>query len=404
MFKNLNITYTVRKNKARANGEVPIYMRINVSGSIKEISTGEKILPEKWDSSHSQVRGKGSRAKIINARLKAIYFKTMEAHSQLLQEGADITAESVKARLTGKDKQKKMVPVMEVFTEHNAQMKKQIGNTYSESTFKKYRTCKKHINAFLEETYGDVRYPISEVDQSFLEEFADYLMSKDDPCSNNSTKKYLTNFQKVVNLARRRKLLDDNPFENFKMKYNKRNPTFLTKEEVDRIYKKEFEIERLEKVKDVFIFSCYTGFAYCDIERLKRINIHTDNNGIKYIQEARTKTHQNAIVPLLPVPLAIIEKYKDDPETQDGNLLPVISNQKTNAYLKEIANICGVEKRLTFHVARHTCGTLLLNEGMPIESVSKILGHADLRMTQHYAKLSQTKINADMARIREKLS
>lgn len=221
MFKNLNITYTVRKNKARANGEVPIYMRINVSGSIKEISTGEKILPEKWDSSHSQVKGKGSRAKIINARLKAIHFKTMEAHSQLLQEGADITAESVKARLTGKDKQKKMVPVMEVFTEHNAQMKKQIGNTYSESTFKKYRTCKKHINEFLEETYGDVKYPISEVDQSFLEEFADYLMSKDDPCSNNSTKKYLTNFQKVVNLARRRKLLDDNPFENFKMKYNK---------------------------------------------------------------------------------------------------------------------------------------------------------------------------------------
>lgn len=404
MFKNLNITYTIRRNKARANGEVPIYMRINVNGVVKEVSTGEKVLPEEWDSSKSQVKGRSTEAIHTNNRLKTFEHKALEARNQLLQEGVEVTAQSVKDRMTGKDKLKKAIPVMTIFDEHNEKMKKQIGNTYSESTFKKYRTCKKHMKAFLLEEYENKDYPISRVDQSFLEEFADYLMSKDDPCSNNSARKYLTNFQKVVNLARRKKLLTENPYSGFKMKYEQRTPTVLTLDEVFRIHQKQFGNERLDRVKDVFVFACFTGFAYCDIEQLKKSDIQIGEEGEKFVRKSRTKTGQNALVPLLDIPLEIIEKYDDDPETVSGNLLPVISNQKTNAYLKEIANICGIDKKLTFHVARHTCGTILLNLDMQMESVRQILGHADLRMTQHYAKLSQTKINADMAEVRKKLS
>ena len=403
MFKNLNITYTIRRNKARANGEVPIYMRINVNGTVKEVSTGEKVLPEKWDSSKSQVKGRDNEATRMNNRLKTVEHEALEARNQLLQEGVEVTAQSVKDRMTGKDKLKKAIPVMTIFEEHNEKMEKQVGNNYAESTFKKYRTCKKHMKSFLMEEYGDKAYPISKVDQAFLEDFADFLMSKEDPCSNNSARKYLTNFQKVVNLARRKKILTENPYDGFKMKYEQRTPTVLTLDEVYRIHKKQFGNDRLDRVKDVFVFACFTGFAFCDIEQLKKSDIQVGEEGEKFVRKSRAKTGQNALVPLLNIPLEIIEKYDDDPETVAGNLLPVISNQKTNAYLKEIANICGIDKKLTFHAARHTCGTILLNLDMQMESVRQILGHADLRMTQHYAKLSQTKINEDMAKVREKL-
>lgn len=405
MFKNLNVSFIIRKNKIRSNGEVPIYMRINVNGStVKEISTGEKVYPEMWDSQTTSIKGKKPQAKRINRNLKLIESNVRAAHTELIQEGVEITSESVKDRFTGKDKEVREVPILTIFDENNQRMKKQVGNVYAKSTFKKYRTCKKHMKAFLVEEYGNENYPISKVDQSFLEEFAEYLMSKDNPCSNNSAKKYLTNFQKVIKLAKRKKLLNEDPYDGFQMKYEKRIPTVLTLEEVNRIHKKHFEIDRLDRVKDVFVFSCFTGLAYCDIEKMRKSGIETGENGEKFIRKLRTKTSQNALIPLLDIPMEIIEKYHDDPETQDGNLLPVISNQKTNAYLKEIANICGIDKNLTFHVSRHTCGTLLLNLGMPMESVRQILGHADLRMTQHYAKLSQSKVNEDMARISEKLT
>ncbi|WP_409028927.1 site-specific integrase [Gracilimonas sediminicola] len=403
MFKNLNITYTIRTNKARSNGEAPIYLRLNVDGKTKELSSGEKVLPEKWESNTSRVKGRSAKARLINAKLETLKFEAKTAYQELLEEGTEITSQAVKDRMTGKDKEQQLKPLLEVFQLHNTKMEKRIGNSYSEATHQKYKTCKMHLESFLEGR-GEMDFPITKVDLNFLEDFAEYLMTKEKPCSNNTTKKYLTNVQKVINFARRNDWLDKDPFQKFEMSYEKTDTVFLTHEEVKRIYHKEFEIERLERVRDVFIFACYTGFAFSDTRKLKKSDVQTDMEGGKFLQKPRTKTHESALVPLLPIPLAIIEKYEDDPQTRSGNLLPVISNQNYNAYLKEVATLCGIQKHLTTHVARHTCGTLLLNAGLSMESVRRILGHADLRMTLHYAKLSQTSINGEMAKLSEKLS
>ncbi|WP_409028812.1 phage integrase SAM-like domain-containing protein [Gracilimonas sediminicola] len=404
MYKDINITFTIRKSKKRSDNTVPIYLRINVEGDIKEVSTGQTILPEKWDSNSTKAIGRGRLINQINQKLDTLVYKVREAHHQLLLEGAEVSAQAVKARLLGKDKEQDLPTVMEVFELHNSTMKKQVGNKYSISTLKKYRTCKKHMEAYLKEYHSNLAYPVAEIDLSFLEDFVEYLMTKDEPCANNSARKYLSNFQKVVNIARRKKWLNSNPYENFRMKYKQRKTTFLSLEEVIKIHSKQFDIERLTRVKDMFIFSCFTGFSYSDVQRLRKEDVHSDLDGGHFVQQRRVKTGQTARVPLLPIPLSIIRKYAFTSETNKGNLLPEISNQKTNAYLKEIADVCGIKKRLTFHVARHTCATVLLNLDMHIETVQHILGHADLKTTQHYAKLSQSKINSDMERVQKALS
>ena len=403
MYKTLNISFTIRTNKARANGEVPIYMRLNVDGKISEVSAGRTVDPSKWYSEHYRVRGRTPKAKSINRYLDTLEFQANQAHQQLLQEGADISSKAVKLRMKGQDREEESIAVMDVFDQHNKKMKSLIGNKYSESTYKKYRTAKKHMKAFLQEKYSDPSYLISDVDQDFLEEFAHYLMTKDNPCSNNSARKYLSNFQKIVNRARSKGWLNSDPYKHFDMQYKKKDPVFLSPDELKRIKQKKIENDRLDRVRDVFVFSCYTGFGFSDAEKLKQSDIKEDGNGENYIYQPRTKTGNNANVLLLPEALEIIDKYKNDPETQDGSLLPMISNQKTNAYLKEIANICKVDKKLTFHVARHTCATMLLSNGVPVETVQKVLGHADLRSTMHYARVTQDKVNSDMSELRERL-
>ncbi|MFH5883684.1 phage integrase SAM-like domain-containing protein [Halalkalibaculum sp. DA3122] len=403
MFKPLNISYTVRKNKARANGEVPIYMRLSVDGKISEISAGQTVDPTKWDSENYRVQGRSKKAKSINRYLGTLEFKANQAHQQLLQEGAEITSKAVKLRMTGKDREEEPVTVMEVFKQHNKKMKSLIGNKYSESTHKKYRTAKKHVKAFLQEHYDNEEYPISDVDQDFLEEFAHYLMTKDDPCSNNSARKYLSNFQKIVNRARSKGWLNSDPYKHFDMQYKKKDPVFLSQDELKRIERKELDVHRLDQVRDVFVFSCYTGLGFSDAEKLTKADVKEDENGDLYLYQPRTKTGNNASVLLLPKAIEIISKYEDHPETQDGSLLPMISNQKTNAYLKEIATLCKVDKKLTHHVARHTCATMFLTNGVPVETVQKVLGHSDLRSTMHYARVTPDKVNSDMSDLIERL-
>mgnify|MGYP000580873943 CR=1 FL=1 len=403
MFRSLNISYTVRKNKARANGEVPIYMRLNIDGKTSEISAGRTVDPSKWNGETYRVKGRSQKAKAINQYLDTLEFKANQAHQQLLQEGAKITSRAVKMRMTGKDKEESSNPVIEVIKQHNKKMKSLVGNKYAKSTYKKYCTVKKHIKAFLQEQYNDVEYLITDVDQDFLEEFAHYLMTKDDPCSNNTARKYLSNFQKIVNKARSKGLLDCNPYQHFKMQYKKKDPVFLSQGELKKIERKEFEIDRLDQVRDIFVFSCYTGFGFSDAEKLKKSDVKKDRNGDYYLYQPRTKTGNNASVLLLPKAIEIISKYEDHPETTDGSLLPMISNQKTNAYLKEIATLCRVDKKLTHHVARHTCATMLLTNGIPVETVQKVLGHSDLKSTMHYARVTPDKVNSEMSELKEKL-
>jgi site-specific recombinase XerD len=210
----------------------------------------------------------------------------------------------------------------------------------------------------------------------------------------------------MINMAVRMGWIEKDPFSLFKAKFIKKGREFLTKDELNTIEKRDFEIERLQMVKNIFVFSCYTGLAYIDVMRLTPDNVRKGIDGMNWIYTQREKTSTPVRVPILKKAQKIIDIYKNHPRSKvKGTLFPNFSNQKLNSYLKEIADLCGIKKNLTFHIARHTFATTVtLSNGVPIESVSKMLGHTDLRTTQIYAKVVEKKISDDMTLLQRKLN
>jgi integrase/recombinase XerD len=262
-----------------------------------------------------------------------------------------------------------------------------------------------HLKEFLLRKYRRSDIAFKELDENFLLEFDTYAR-RNWGCGTNPIIKHIQRIRKIVKKVVSKNWLDKDPFINFEATAEKTHRTFLTEGELKSIEAKTFDVERLEKVKDIFIFSCYTGLAYVDVEKLTLNNLVIGIDGKKWIYTFREKTNEKSNIPLLPKALEIIEKYKNDPQTiNKGKLLPVISNMKTNAYLKEIADVCGIGKNLTFHMARHTFATTItLTNGVPIETVSNMLGHSKITTTQIYAKVLENKVSADMNVLERKLS
>jgi integrase len=253
--------------------------------------------------------------------------------------------------------------------------------------------------------YKNDDIPINKLDHEFIVDFEFYLRSS---CkiSMVSAAKYIKNLKKIVNSCIAHSWIPKNPFANYKSKAKAGERVYLSQDELTNIYEKQFTIERLAQVKDIFLFCCYTGLAYADIKKLKRQEIAIGIDGGFWIFTKRKKTDTSTRVPLLEIAIEILDKYKDHPHCEaEGTLLPVLSNQKMNAYLKEIADICNITKTLTFHIARHTFATTVtLSNGVPIETVSKMLGHTNIKTTQHYAKILDIKVSNDMLALRGKLS
>jgi len=262
-----------------------------------------------------------------------------------------------------------------------------------------------HARSFMVWKYGISDKEIQSLDYEFISEFSFWLKTVRN-CQHNSAVKYMTYFKKIVLQCVKSKWLPGDPFIDFKMTKRDVERPHLTEEELISIYRKIFVSDRLTQVRDIFVFSCYTGLAYADVQKLKRTEIVTGVDRKKWIATHRQKTDTASKIPLLPVPLAILEKYKDHLTCQaKGTVLPILSNQKMNAYLKEIADVCGISKSLSFHIARHTFATTVtLSNGVPIESVAKMLGHKNLRQTQHYAKVLDIKIGEDMHKLRRRLT
>ena len=225
------------------------------------------------------------------------------------------------------------------------------------------------------------------------------------PLGNNGLMKHMERFRKMINVALKNEWLDKDPFRAYKLKFNRYERGYLTETELKKIEEKDFKINRLQAVKDLFIFSCYTGLAYIDTLALTKQHIVQGIDEGSWLITHRKKTHTPVKIPLLPKALFIIEKYSNNPKClAEGSLLPNMSNQKLNSYLKEMADVCGIEKNLTFHLARHTFATTVtLSNGVPIESVSKMLGHTKISTTQVYAKVIERKLSDDMILLRQKL-
>ena len=403
MKTKVSILFYAKKAKAAANGLVPIYTRITINGKRIELSTNRFIEISKWSTEAGKMKGSSEEARSINNHLDLLKSQIRDAEMELIHKKIALTTETIKSKLLGVDERARML--VPIFQDHNNKIKELVGKEYAPGTLERYTTSLKHTIEFMQWKYNISDIDITKIDHAFITDYEFWLRSVRN-CANNTAVKYLKNFNKIIKLCLANDWLDKNPFANYKSKVKEVERVYLTEAEIQSIIEKDFKTERLSLVRDIFLFSCFTGLAYIDVKNLTKAHVSYGIDGEKWIFTHRQKTESASKIPILPVTQMIIDKYENHPQCiNEDKLLPILSNQKMNAYLKEIAGVCEIEKELTFHIARHTFATTVtLTNGVPIESVSKMLGHKNLRTTQHYAKVLDRKVSDDMKILKEKLA
>ena len=378
-----------------------IFLRITLEGRRCEFSVHRKVHLDKWSSRNQSVLGSSAEAQEINRYLRGLANEVYSIQQNFERENVSYSAYDMRDVLLGKDKTKKML--LEIFQEHNDEVDSLIGKDFAAGTAERYRTCKKHVAAFIKKKYKKNDIPVQDVDHKFITGL-EYYLKTTRKCAHNSAIKYITNFKKIIRIAHANDWIDKDPFLHWKAKLKIVEREFLTEEEIQKIIELNLKMERLDQVRDIFVFCCFTGLAYADVKKLNRGDISEGADGEEWVKTKRSKTDTRSNIPILPIAKTIIEKYKDNELLKEKDLvLPVLSNQKMNAYIKEIAILAGITKNLTFHLARHTFATTVtLTNGVPIESVSKMLGHTNLKTTQHYAKILDMKVSKDMEILRNK--
>lgn len=402
---NSNQTFTILfwlfKAKMR-NGKAPIYCRITVNGKRAQFSLKRSIEPDKWISTSGTAKGNSEEARILNTYLNKVRSELLKYYNLLEAKEEFITADTIKNSYLGiKEEERSLI---QTFEYHNDQMKELIGIDVVKATHTKFVTVLSKLKLYLKKHHKRSDLFLKELDHKFIVDF-EYFLKVDQGIGHNTTMKYIRNLKKVINIAVANDWLAKNPFASFKCSNKKVHREILTEEELTVLAEKEFSIERLEEVRDIFLFCCFTGYAFVDVEKLTASDLVRGINGGLWIYTNRQKTGTASNVPLLPPALEILEKYKEHPYCESkGKLLPVKSNQKMNAYLKEVADLCGITKKLTMHIARHTFATTVtLSNGVPIETVSKLLGHTKLATTQIYAQVMEHKVSADMEQLGSRL-
>lgn len=398
MRTTFNVQFFRKKNAEKKDGTAPVIARVTVNGQRVHFSTKQSIGAEQWSVEQNKAKGRTAKDRAFNSILDEIKTTLHTTYHELNRKEAVVTAEKVKNAFLGIGQEKLFL--IELFDDCNKILNKQIGINKSKATYQKAEICKKHLTNYIQAEYNLSDIDLREVNHSFIVGFETYLLTVN-KCNHNTAAKFIQKFRSIVLVAINNGQLQRDPFANYKIRLKKVDRGYLTKEELQRIIKKEIKNERLERIRDIFVFSCYTGLAYIDIKNLTTDHITQGFDDKLWIKTKRQKTNVATIVPILDVALNIINKYKGLP---NNVLLPLPSNQKTNAYLKEIATICDINKNLTFHLARHTFATTItLSNGVPIESVSKMLGHTNIKTTQIYARITNEKISSDMQNLAEKL-
>jgi len=340
---------------------------------------------------------------MLNNYLEMVKSKVYKHFMELNVKDMFITGEMLKNLLFSVDE--KQHSIISIFDYHNQKMKERIGIDVVPSTYIKFNTVLGKLKLYLKAHHNRSDMYLTELNHRFVVDFEHYLRVKHH-IAHNTTMKYITMLKKVINMAVNNDWMEKNPFAAFKCTKLNVHREILDEAEILQLHEKEFNIERLEEVRDIFLFCCYTGYAFADVEKLQRTDLAKGIDGDAWIFAKRKKTNTVSNVPLLPQAEEIIKKYEQHPYcVKTGALLPVKSNQKMNAYLKEIASICGIKKELTMHIARHTFATTVtLSNGVPIETVSKMLGHTKLVTTQIYAKVLENKVSEDMQKLKEKFT
>jgi len=393
MKSTFSILFYLKRNGQKANGSMPVMGRITVNGQAVQFSAKVEIKPDYWNVKAGKAIGKTSGVQEVNAILESTKTTMTKIYRDLQERETNVTPERIKNVFFGIEIRHHML--LELFKQHNEDVFKLIGISKSKATYQKYEVTRKHLTKFIKEKYNVSDISLKEINNMFISDFEVYLLTTAG-CKSNTTAKFMQFFKRIIIIAKNNGWIYTDPFANYKIRIARVDRGYLTQEQLDVIISKKFALKRLELVRDIFVFSCYTGLAYIDVKNLRQKNIRTSFDGNLWVMTKRQKTDVQSNIPLLDVAKQILEKYKGT--LPDEKALPILSNQKMNAYLKEIGDLCGIEQNLTFHLARHTFGTTVtLAKGVPIETVSKMLGHTNIKTTQIYARITNNKIGNDMA-------
>jgi site-specific recombinase XerD len=401
-----NIIFWLDKRKLKSpNDEAPIYVRITVNGKRTEIFTQKSVTPHLWNSEKGQVKGNTDNARSINNRIERIRTQLVTIYDELAQKRVLITPTLIKNNYLGvEDTQQTLLKLVSF---HNREMK----HSLAPGTIKNYFTTEKYLQQFLKEKYKTTDLYLTQLNYKFVTDFEYWLKGLKPEgnrraCDNNTSMKHIERLRKMLNIAIKNEWIDKDPFQKFRLSFQRTSREYLTEQELENFENLILPNIRLEKVRDLFVFACYTGLSYIDVQQLTPSHLSKDIEGNIWICTSRQKTDTPVRVPLLPQAYLIMEKYREQPDLiRAGRLMPIISNQKANTYLKELAKMTNISKNLSFHLARHTFATTVtLTNGVPIESVSAMLEHTSIRTTQIYAKVVEKKLLEDMKGLREKLT
>ncbi|WP_366941081.1 site-specific integrase [uncultured Pedobacter sp.] len=399
------IQFVLRLPKNKKDEMAVVYARITVNGRRAEISLKSKVSINNWDEAKGRAKGKREEIIKLNSHMEQVRSLIFDGYQELIQRNKSVSVDAVKAKYLGEDIEETMA-LLKVIEYH-----RQVAATkLAPGTMKNYHTTESYLKKFIKHQYRKNDIMLEELNYKFILDFENFLINYESTdhhksLNNNGVMKHIERLRKMVNMAVMMDWLDKDPFSKYKLHFDKVERGHLSKEELKVLSEKYFKIERLQAVLDMFLFSCYTGLAYIDIFNLTKENIIKGIDSSDWLKTNRQKTNTIVKVPLLPEAVNLIKKYNDHPvAVGKGTLFPVISNQRMNGYLKEIAEICGIDKNFTFHLARHTFATTVtLSNGVPIESVSKMLGHTSIRTTQIYAKVVEHKLSEDMQNLRKRM-
>lgn len=399
MKSTFSVIFYLRRDRKKSDGTCPVMCRITIDGIDTRFNTKLHVQLSKWDVNANKVSGINPESRNLNARLDDIKASLHRIYHDL-QRFDIVTPEKIKGEFLGLDESGETI--LKLFDKHNEDVASMVGISKSAATLQKYNVTRKHVANFIKKKYRVSDMAVKSINDMFLRDFEVYLLTQE-RVSHNTMAKFMQFFKRIIILARNNGLIVHDPFANYKIQLKKVDRGYLTEQEMNKIIQKKFPTKRLEQVRDIFIFSCFTGLAYIDVKELTKNHIRISFDGNIWIMTKRHKTKVNVNVPLMDIPKKILQKYEG--ELPDDKILPVLSNQKMNAYLKEIADVCGITKNLTFHLARHTFATTVtLAKGIPIETVSKMLGHTNIQTTQIYARITNEKISKDMRRLSAKFN
>ena len=393
-----NVQFILKTEKTNKKGLAPIFARIRINGRKMEISTNRSIDNDSWLSENESAFPLNKANKELNKYLEIYKAKIYSSYSSLLSSGEEIDVERFKLAFFGKPSQRKYY-VIETTKEHNIEFEKLIGTKFSYGSYKNYKTTLKYLIEFIPILYGAEDILLIQADYKFCESYFSFLTTTK-KCKTNGANKQIQRLKKIINYATRAGYIQSNPMASYSLQFKPVNRIALTMGEINKLIEREFKRTTLSVVRDIFIFQCYTGLAYADVKGLKITHIHKDLNGQLWIKMTRQKTLLSFSVPLLQIPTDLISQYFEEVGINEF-LFPVLSNQKMNDNLKIIQELVGIDKNLTTHLARHTFATTItLENGVPIETVSRMLGHTSIKTTQIYAKVLEAKILSDMKKLK----